>query len=600
LVAGVGSWDWLPTISAAAGSGLVTLLTRLYFEFTDKPDRIERYVKEDQEYRAELAAKLRGGRIGTIYRNFLTRGLDWLDRHWGEASSARSLGVCIIIALCYSYAAFFIAWGVGGPGNIGGLRLLGEATQPGRALLALWLVAAPVLGFVFGRWVGRQERRWKARLRRRLRWRRRRFEASYRAVLAVVFVIVVLALVRIGPEIAVGAGFAALFAVGPSAGIAAAWRSRQFFWAGILATGAGAGAFAVAGAGGVAVAVAVAGAFEVSRVFAVAGALAGSVALAGAVALAGTGAVGGAVAVAVAVAAAVGGAFTTGGLVAVVGAVAGAAAIGAATALRRHQGAFAGGIGALLGFGLTGGVVGTSRGLADELVVPLIVFFLVLPVVNGIWDWLSWWITRALGRHLLTSFGAARGLGPRMAAVIGHGTLDLVLAVALLAAMAFFLAFGFESYNRIAMLQQGAEHPAFVLAPFLANAADHPWSGGLWLTVTLLSTLLPTALHMVALLASPIALVTLPSEKRLALATDLEGYDRQPERHASIQRRAGRYVARERHAALALAAGLFILLTAGLFELINLLLGHLGEGQTIAHLVLDVARWGIEAAHALV
>ena len=50
---------------------------------------------------------------------------------------------------------------------------------------------------------------------------------------------------------------------------------------------------------------------------------------------------------------------------------------------------------------------------------------------------------------------------------------------------------------------------------------------------------------------------------------------------------------------MALAGGLFILLTAGVFELINLLLGELGEGQDIARLVLGVARWGIAAARAL-
>ena len=264
-------------------------------------------------------------------------------------------------------------------------------------------------------------------------------------------------------------------------------------------------------------------------------------------------------------------------------------------AQRKRQGAFAGGIGSLVGLGLFYSV---TPGLANELAVVMMVFFLVLPVINGLWDWLSWWITRGLGRRLLASFAGAGGLGRRAIAVVGHGVLDLILAVALLAAMAFFLAFGFEAYNRIAIIQRGQDLPVFDLGPLLANAADHPWTDGLWLTIMLISTLLPTGLHVVALLASPIALVTLPTEKRLLLADELESYDQQPERQASIQRRAGRYVARERHAALALAAGLFILLTAGVFELINLLLGQLSDGQDIAHLVLRVAEWGIAAARA--
>jgi hypothetical protein len=236
--------------------------------------------------------------------------------------------------------------------------------------------------------------------------------------------------------------------------------------------------------------------------------------------------------------------------------------------------------------------------LGDELAVALIVFFLVLPFINGLWDWLSWRVTRGLGRHLLASFGA-ESLKQRALTVIGHGALDLILSVALLAAMAFFLAFGFEAYNRLAVAQRGEDLPVFFLGPFLANAANHPWTEGLWLTVMLLSTLVPTALHMVALLASPLALVTLPTEKRLQLAFELDTYGQQPERQGSIQRRAGRYVARERHGALVLAAGLFVLLLAGLLALINLLLSLIEEGETIAHLVLHVAEWGIAAARML-
>jgi hypothetical protein len=104
---------------------------------------------------------------------------------------------------------------------------------------------------------------------------------------------------------------------------------------------------------------------------------------------------------------------------------------------------------------------------------------------------------------------------------------------------------------------------------------------------------------MVALLASPIALATLPTDKRLRLAGELEAYDQQPERQASIQRRAGRYVARERHLALALAAVLFMILMWGLLALINFVLGLLDEGQTIGHLVLRVAEWGMAAARLL-
>jgi hypothetical protein len=134
--------------------------------------------------------------------------------------------------------------------------------------------------------------------------------------------------------------------------------------------------------------------------------------------------------------------------------------------------------------------------------VVLLVFFFILPVINGFWDWLSWWVTRLLGRHLLVTLAPARALGGRAVTILGHGLLDFVLSAALLAAMAFLLAFGFEAYDQIAAAQG---QRAFDLGPYLEAAADHPWTDGLWLTVMLLSTLFPTALHVVVLLASPLA-----------------------------------------------------------------------------------------------
>jgi hypothetical protein len=250
-----GGWDWW--LGLLAVGSFIAAVAQALQHYADPLERVEGWVERDPEYRAELAGRLRGAKVGSIYRDLLTKGLNWLDTHWGEPGSARALGVCIIIALCYGYAAFFLAWGVGGPGQIGGTRLadgsmeggivlLGDADQPVRGLLALWLVAAPALGFVFGRWLGRQERRLTARLRPRYRWWRPRFEIGYRAVLVVIFVSAVAALAAIDERLASGAGLLALLAAAPIAGIAAARQLRRDFSAGLLA--AGAGAVAIAGA----------------------------------------------------------------------------------------------------------------------------------------------------------------------------------------------------------------------------------------------------------------------------------------------------------------------------------------------------------------
>ena len=85
--------------------------------------------------------------------------------------------------------------------------------------------------------------------------------------------------------------------------------------------------------------------------------------------------------------------------------------------------------------------------------------------------------------------------------------------------------------------------------------------------------------------------MALPTEKRLALAADLQTYVHQAERHPSIRRRAGQYVAREKHGAVALATFLCVLLLATLGWLVRMI--HQGG---LADYVLDVARAGIWTA----
>ncbi len=113
----------------------------------------------------------------------------------------------------------------------------------------------------------------------------------------------------------------------------------------------------------------------------------------------------------------------------------------------------------------------------------------------------------------------------------------------------------------------------------------------------LLSTLVPTALHFILLLASPIALVALPTEKRLTMADDLETYDDQPKRQPSIRRQAAQYVARERHGTLALATFIFIFII--LIAVLSIVFRLLHKGG-LAGYVLEVARVGIKTARWLV
>ena len=130
------------------------------------------------------------------YQDWLKAGLDWLDRHFGEASSGQALGVCTVISLCYGWAALFIGYGMGAPGRLGEIELLPTST----GLVDRWVLVAlgvvlPVVAFFLGRWLGgladRTERRFKAWLLKRRRQqgrpaRWRPFERRYRLIGALV------------------------------------------------------------------------------------------------------------------------------------------------------------------------------------------------------------------------------------------------------------------------------------------------------------------------------------------------------------------------------------------------------------------------------
>lgn len=74
-------------------------------------------------------------------------------------------------------------------------------------------------------------------------------------------------------------------------------------------------------------------------------------------------------------------------------------------------------------------------------------------MVNSLFDWLSWWATRALGRRLLVVLDSGQGLWRRLAAILGHGLADLAASVSLLLLMAFALGLGFQVYNNLAIMR---------------------------------------------------------------------------------------------------------------------------------------------------
>lgn len=315
-----------------------------------------------------------------------------------------------------------------------------------------------------------------------------------------------------------------------------------------------------------------------------------------AVAGAGAGAVAGALALAGALAAAAAAAADTDAiaLAAIVAIV--AIGLGAAAGMMRSHSQRPGllwgaGFGALAGQGIAFATVSDEQATNDSALFFLL-FFLILPLANGLFDWLSWWATRALGRRLLGLLGPGQSGWRRGWAIAAHGLADLAIAVALLLLMAYALALGFELYNELGKFQR--HEAVYDLRQMVDRAAAAPGHSGFWLAAMLLTTLLPTFGHGLVLLASPLGFLFIPDGPRAALATALEGYKgASRNRQVAIRRRAARWIVQGRALAWLWALLLLVWLLGRCAAFIVLWLdgGLAGVAARAAYAGLDTAEW---------
>ena len=136
-------------------------------------------------------------------------------------------------------------------------------------------------------------------------------------------------------------------------------------------------------------------------------------------------------------------------------------------------------------------VVGAGVG-AVAVTAIMVVLYVLLPLANAALDWLSWAVSRRLLLHLIGR-GADAGVGT----ILWHAAADLIAAVGLLIGLAVLLPFMVQVINMVSVL---TGLPPIEWWEYLAAAQRVPFGEGLFVTGMLLSTLLPTAGHFLALM----------------------------------------------------------------------------------------------------
>ncbi|MGL5363882.1 MAG: hypothetical protein ACRDBH_13455 [Bosea sp. (in: a-proteobacteria)] len=182
------------------------------------------------------------------------------------------------------------------------------------------------------------------------------------------------------------------------------------------------------------------------------------------------------------------GAFAFAGAVAGAGAftLVGAFAVGAAYALA--------GVGHVV-FGFAG--AGTFALAASVIVafasrdsIVLFTFLAVLPLINAIFDWLSWAFTRYFLEKAETTTSGFK----KLLVLVLHLMSDFAAALACLAGLAFSMGLALEAMN-LGFIKLG--WPQFDWTQQLYIAVHQPLTAGLAVTGMLLSTLVPTFIHLV-------------------------------------------------------------------------------------------------------
>lgn len=148
--------------------------------------------------------------------------------------------------------------------------------------------------------------------------------------------------------------------------------------------------------------------------------------------------------------------------------------------------------------------------MAKQFAFFLLLFFIILPVLNAVMDWLSWAMTRLFIRYV---YGAPDG-APGVLMVLGLFAVNIAVALTFVMALAVLLPIGLEAADLL--LSVFGREP-FEWRHVAAQAVNDPWNEGLFVTGMLLTPLVPTIASMTIGLAALVAPFTPGSANVLAV-----------------------------------------------------------------------------------
>lgn len=150
--------------------------------------------------------------------------------------------------------------------------------------------------------------------------------------------------------------------------------------------------------------------------------------------------------------------------------------------------------------------------------MPLVLFFLFLPALNALFDWLSLAVSRTLLRWTAEAPALLFADLVRAIVIIIDAFIALVLAVAIV----FATAFGVAVFAKLHLLG-GASGVGFVVSEKIAEIrADPGAKENWWIYAMMFWTLVPTLVHIVAYAAGLVAAL-ISGEGRTRLAAWIEG-----------------------------------------------------------------------------